>query len=123
MAGEWGEAGSGIELLAIDPREVLERVARPESLASDPDAYALTVVGDSMWPRFRPGRRIAVSPRSPVSIGDDVVVRLEGDAALLKELVKRTGAWIELRQFNPDLTFRVDSADVEAVHKVAGELF
>jgi len=123
MAGEWGEAGSGIELLAIDPREVLERVARPESLASDPDAYALTVVGDSMWPRFRPGRRIAVSPRSPVSIGDDVVVRLEGAAALLKELVKRTGAWIELRQFNPDLTFRVDSADVEAVHKVAGELF
>ena len=48
MAGEWGEAGSGIELLAIDPREVLERVARPESLAGDRDAYALTVVGDSM---------------------------------------------------------------------------
>ena len=76
-----------------------------------------------MWPRFRPGRRIAVSPRSPVAIGDDVVVRVGKGRALVKELVKRTGAWLELRQFNPDLTFRMDAADVEAIHKVAGELF
>ena len=131
MAGDWGEAGSGIELVAIDSSEMLDRLPRPESLAGDRDAYALTIVGDSMWPRFRPGRRIAVSPRSPVAIGDDVVVRLrtgadcEGRAgtALIKELVKRTGAWLELRQFNPASTFRLDVAEVEAIHKVAGELF
>ena len=123
MAGEWGETGSGIELVAIDGAEVLDHLPRPESLASDRDAYALTIVGDSMWPRFRPGRRIAVSPRSPVAIGDDVVVRVGKGRALVKELVKRTGAWLELRQFNPDLTFRMDAADVEAIHTVAGELF
>jgi len=123
MVGEWGEAGSAIELVAIDGAEVLDHLPRPDSLAGDREAYALTIVGDSMWPRFRPGRRIAVSPRSPVAIGDDVIVRLGGNAALLKELVKRTGAWLEFRQFNPDVTFRVDAADVEAVHKVVGELF
>ena len=106
----------------------LDRLPRPASLAGDRVAYAVTVVGDSMWPRFRPGRRVAVSPHSAVAIGDDVLVRLrakeneEGEFALLKELVRRTAAFIELRQFNPAATFRVDTADVDAIHKVPGEI-
>jgi phage repressor protein C with HTH and peptisase S24 domain len=80
-----------------------------------------------MWPRFRPGRSVAVSPRSPVAIGDDVLVRLhsdggEGNRALLKELVRRTATFLELRQFNPERSFRVEAADVEAIEKVAGEV-
>jgi hypothetical protein len=126
LAGEWGDHGSGIELMKIDGHEELERLHRPKSLAADPKAYAVTIVGDSMGPRFRPGRRVAVSPRSPVAVGDDVLVRLRrgtGDLAVLKELVKRTGAFIELRQFNPQITFRMDSDEVNAIDKVAGELF
>ena len=127
LAGEWGDPGSQIELTGIRPGELLERLPRPVSLASDPDAFAVTVVGDSMWPRFRPGARIAVSPRSPVAIGDDVLVRLrrargEGGTVLIKQLVKRSTASLELRQFNPDQTFAVDGADVEAILKVLGEL-
>ncbi len=80
-----------------------------------------------MWPRFRPGSRIAVSPRAPVAIGDDVLVRLKSAAAgaervLIKQLVKRSGTSVELRQFNPALTFAVDAADVAAILKVPGEL-
>ena len=52
------------------------RVERPSSLAGDSQAYAVTVVGESMWPRFRPGRKLLVSPAAPVAIGDDVLVRL-----------------------------------------------
>ncbi|HEX6660623.1 MAG TPA: S24 family peptidase [Sphingomicrobium sp.] len=129
LAGEWGEPGSRIELTEVRPGEPIERLARPASLASDPDAYAITIVGDSMWPRFRPGTRVAVSPRSPVRIGDDVVVRLrpaEGQASiermLLKQLVRRSATGFELRQFNPDLTFAIDSEDVDAILRVAGEL-
>ena len=130
LAGEWVEAGSQVELTKIRPGELLDRLPRPTGLAADPDAYAVTIVGDSMWPRFRPGRRIAISPRSPVAIGDDVLVRLrpiggeqrDGELVLIKELVKRTGSFVELRQFNPDRAFRVDEADVEAIHKIAGEL-
>jgi hypothetical protein len=129
LAGEW-EPGSGIELMAIRPGDELDLLPRPAGLASDREAFAITVVGDSMWPRFRPGRRVAVSPRSPVAIGDDVIVRLrstsraleEGERALLKELVKRTGESVELRQFNPDKVFTVSESDVEAIQKVAGEL-
>jgi len=81
-----------------------------------------------MWPRFRPGRRIAVSPRSPIAVGDDVLIILaERSSAgnrfvLLKELVRRTSTHIELRQFNPDSTVSVSGAEVETIHKVVGEL-
>ena len=127
LAGEWGGAGSGIEVTEIRPNELVERVARPLSLASDPEAFALAIVGDSMWPRFRLGRKVAVSPRAPVSIGDDVLVYVrdrEGSAgrALLKQLADRTSGHIELRQFNPDVTFGIDVAEVEAVARVVGEL-
>jgi phage repressor protein C with HTH and peptisase S24 domain len=54
----------------------------------------LTIVGDSMWPRFRPGRRIAVSVKAAVAVGDDVLVKLKSaDSSsatvpvLIKELV------------------------------------
>jgi len=128
LAGEWGDSDSGIEMMEVRPLTELDRLPRPHSLAGDGEAYAITVVGDSMWPRFRPGRRVAVSPRSPVAIGDDVLVKLatrEGEAAepvLLKELVKRTATFVELRQFNPEASFRVDTDAIEAVEKVAGEV-
>ena len=130
FGGEWGTAGSGIELTEIRRAQKLESAPRPGSLAGDADAFAITIVGDAMWPRFRPGRRVAVSPRSPVAIGDDVVVVLGRTAghqahelALIKELVGRTATSIALRQFNPDQTFQVEMAKVAAVHKVVGELF
>jgi SOS-response transcriptional repressor LexA len=129
LAGEWGETGSGVELTEVRWDELVDRLPRPSSLAAVGDAYALTLVGDSMWPRFRPGRQIAVNPRSPVVIGDDVVVRLrptassaESPSVLIKELVKRTNGGIELRQFNPDVQFTVVLSDVEAIHKIIGEL-
>ena len=131
LAGEWGEPGSQIELTEIRAGELIERISRPASLASDPDAYAVTVVGDSMWPRFRPGSRVAVSPRSPVRIGDDVLARLRPGAeagnkgserVLLKQLVRRSATGFELRQFNPDLTFAVAAEDVDAILRIPGEL-
>ena len=129
MGGEWGDPASSVELTKVRTTEIVDRVPRPQSLANDPSAYAITVVGDSMWPRFRPGRRLAVSPRAPVAIGDDVLVKLnsaEADdvfvPALIKELVRRTSGGVELRQFNPDLSFEVPAADIAAIEKVIGEL-
>jgi phage repressor protein C with HTH and peptisase S24 domain len=122
-----------IELTEVDTSEVLDHIARPVSLARDNEAYAVTVVGDSMWPRFRPGRRVIVSPKAPVSIGDDVIVQLRGSGedqeadritlVLIKELVRRSAGFVELRQFNPDITFRVESERVAAIHKVIGEVY
>ena len=130
MAGEYG-TGDQVELTEIDTDSVVEKLGRPDTLATDRDAYALTIVGDSMWPRFRPGRRVMVSPRAPVAIGDDVVVHLRsGDGAeggvvriLVKELLRRTPGFVELRQFNPDASFRVKDEEIATIHTVVGEVF
>lgn len=120
-----------VELTELDFAEVLDYVDRPKSLLGDPKAYVVTTVGDSMWPRFRPGRRLYVSPRAPVSIGDDVVVQLRGEegifrdrvtTVLIKELVRRSASFIELRQFNPDVTFSMPAQQVALMHKVLGSV-
>ena len=129
-AGSW--KFESVELTRLRPGELIGRVARPASLAGDASAYALTMVGNSMWPRFRPGRVIALSANSPVEIGDDVLVKLGIENAqeraagavpvLIKELVGRSAGEIQLRQFNPDLTFRVSASQVESIDKVLGEI-
>jgi hypothetical protein len=131
LGGEWRGQATGVELTEIRQRELLERLPRPLSLAGDPDAFAFTIVGSSMWPRFRPGARVAVSPRAPVTIGDDVLARLRTspgaeqsgvEQALVMHLVRRTARAFELRQFNPDKTIDIDAGEVEAILKIAGEL-
>jgi hypothetical protein len=134
LAGEWNEAGSAIDLMEVWSGAFVERLPRPTSLAGDTQAYAVTIVGEGMWPRFRPGRRVAVSPCSPVAVGDDVLVRLTpspdsrersggSEPALVGELVSRTNDYARLRQFKPDREFQVDAAEIEAIHRIAGELF
>lgn len=121
VAGEWGDAGSGIDLHAIDRSKPAGKVDRPAALAADRDAYGLTMAGEAMWPRFRAGRCLLVSPAAAAAVGDDVLVELVGGKALIKELVARSKAGIELRQFNPDVTFSIDAGEIEAIHKVMGE--
>jgi phage repressor protein C with HTH and peptisase S24 domain len=121
LAGEWGEAGKGVDCHSIDRSKVVGRLGRPAALAADAQAYAVTMVGKSMWPRFRSGRQLLVSPDAQVAVGDDVLVELAGGQVLIKELVSRSASMVELRQFNPDVTFEVTTAEAVAVHKVVGE--
>jgi hypothetical protein len=124
LSGEWVASGSGIQLIELRPDTLVDCLQRPNSLAGDARAYAITIVGDSMWPRFRPGRRVAISPAAPIAIGDDVLLSLSrGRGGLIGELVRRTNERVELRQFNPDTTFAVSAVEIEALHKVVGELF
>jgi hypothetical protein len=53
------------DLIELDLGEVIDHLERPAAIANDRDAYALTILGDSMAPRFEPGERILVSPRAP----------------------------------------------------------
>jgi len=127
IGGEWGDPANRIELIELHASEIVDRVPRPVSLANDASVYAITIVGDSMWPRFRPGRRVAVSAKMPVSIGDDILVKLtsaQGEAVpiLIKELVRKSGSGLELRQFNPDVTFHLPAGEIATIEKVLGEL-
>jgi hypothetical protein len=128
-AGLWGSRDQAIALMELRPGKLCGNLPRPASLARDGSAYAVAVVDDCMWPRFRPGRILAVSPNVPVVAGDDVLVKLKASVptavvpVLIKALAQRSASGVELRQFNPDVTFSVPADDIVSVEKVLGELF
>lgn len=118
-----------VELTELRLTEILDYLSRPAGL-SDDEAYAVEIVGDSMAPRFEPGERVFVSPKATVRPGDDVIVQLvdpngRGDMAdavtevLIKRFIRRTGAFVELKQFNPQTTFQVP---LERIARVDGRL-
>ena len=127
IGGTMDAQGMRIHYTQLSASTILDRLPRPHSLAGDPGAYAFTVVTDTMWPRFRPGRPVAVSPTAPVEPGDDVLAILSSDvkgrtSALIAELVSCSTDQIELRQFNPDATFSLPSRRLQGLQKIIGNL-
>lgn len=138
MGGEYGDLDEHVELTELHLGEVLDWLKRDPDLENDPDAYALTVIGDSMSPLFEPGTTVKVGPRHPAVIGDNVVIQLRGNGededritmVLIKRLVKRSTTYVELQQYNPAVTFRVpiskialDSRGRPRIHKVVSAHF
>lgn len=125
IGGDLGE-NRDFQFTELVLNEVLDFLRRPASLADDQESYALTIVGTSMSPRFKPGERVGVSPKASVDIGDDVIVQLREENSnrvrrvLIKELVRRNAQYIILKQHNPDRELRVDKKDILAIHKVKG---
>jgi hypothetical protein len=117
-----------VEQTVLEFADTIEMVRRPPSFAGNRALYAVYVAGSSMEPRYEPGDLLYVDPRRPPAIGDDVVVQLrdgnghDGDdrviSALIKRLVRRTGAGVELEQYNPPLRFKIAGEHIAAVHRV-----
>lgn len=122
--------GAGIEQTTLNTGEIIDRIARPPILKGVEHAYALYVQGESMFPRFEDGdMAIITSGRHsrPPSIGDDVVLYIadeevdDGQTAasvFIKRLVRKTSDFIELRQFNPDTTFKIPAKRVLHIDRV-----
>jgi SOS-response transcriptional repressor LexA len=116
-----------IEQTIVEPGEVVGYMRRLPALDRQREIYALYVVGSSMSPRFEPGEAVYVSPRRPPNIGDDVIVQVaepdfeaghEVRSVLVKRLVRRTAAFVELEQFNPPIRFKIETSRISAVHRV-----
>jgi phage repressor protein C with HTH and peptisase S24 domain len=117
-----------VEQTVLEISDVIEMVRRPPSFAGNRSLYAVYVAGSSMEPRYEPGDLLYVDPRRPPSIGDDVIVQLrdgnghDGEdrviCALIKRLVRRSTAGVELEQYNPPLRFTIAVHHVAAVHRV-----
>ena len=82
-----------------------------------------------MHPALPDGEMVAVSPREPLSIGDNVVVYLRPNdeqdddgqtsrAVLVKELVRRSASYVELRQYSPAKDFRIPMTDIVRIDRV-----
>jgi hypothetical protein len=121
--------GEAIEQTSLNRGEIMGYVKRPTILNSRPEAYCLYVQGSSMHPALPDGEMVAVSPREPLSIGDNVVVYLRPDhamdddgqsagAVLVKELVRRSATYVELRQYSPPKDFRIEMSQIVRIDRV-----
>ncbi|OYV34544.1 MAG: DNA-binding protein [Acidocella sp. 20-61-6] len=85
----------------------------------DANAYALSIIGDSMEPVYRDGDAIIVSPAAPVRVGDRVVARSAEGAVMAKLLRRRTSARIELSSLNPAYAdLRFPATEIVWMHRI-----
>jgi len=126
MGSLFDDKFEGIEVL----RDPIEYVRRPPSLMTVPDAYAIYVVGDSMYPMHSPGDLRFVHPHKQPRPGSTVIVQTrhwehDPGQAYIKIFRRRTAASIVLEQFNPAVTIEIPVKYVVSVHYVPdlAELF
>ncbi|WP_081158278.1 S24 family peptidase [Ensifer aridi] len=120
----FGQAVGGVDGEFIMNGDVLYEVMAPPILAEVSGAYAVSVSGDSMSPRYEDGEICFVDPTRPVRRGDYVIaqIRLEEDGAPLayvKRFVRHNTSELVLEQFNPPKVLRFDAHTVHSVHYIA----
>jgi phage repressor protein C with HTH and peptisase S24 domain len=85
----------------------------------DEHAYALEISGDSFLPLYRKGDTLVVSPLAKPRRGDRVVVRTNDGEVLVKELVRKTDKFVEVRSFNPENGDRtIPMADIAWIARI-----
>lgn len=89
----------------------------------DPNAYAVRVRGDSMYPRYRPGEILVVEPNAAVVPGEDVVVRTRDGRKMVKRLLFQRSGEVELGSINErhkPITIALEQ--IESMQLVAGSV-
>lgn len=101
----------------------LDDILAPPSLSRVNGAYAVTVAGESMEPRYLDGETIFVDPERRVIRGDFVVAQVkhpdgEGNPPLayIKRFLRRNAGELVLEQYNPPKELRFANEDVVSVH-------
>ena len=97
--------------------EVEDRITRPYDVA-DPHAYGLRVRGDSMMRFYKPGDLVVVSPRTPVTDGDEVYVQLLSGERLIKVAHRMNDGFL-LESYNQAYPPRfVERTNIGAMHPI-----
>lgn len=73
-----------------------------ETYSTDPNAYALKVRGDSMYPSIRDGWFVIVEPGTAASPGDFVLLKLLNGQKMVKELIMQRHDGITVVSVNGD---------------------
>lgn len=123
-----GDAGSFlIETMELDMFNVIDYARRPATLDNRRDVYAFYYTGHSMEPRYEPGEIGYADPSRPPKVRDYAVVQLRrptGDddeqvcRVLAKRIVRMSASFVEMEQFNPAATFRVERKDIKHIHRI-----
>lgn len=123
----YGQAVGGIDGEFIMNGSILYEVMAPPILSHISGAYAVSISGDSMFPRYADGEIAFIDPKRRVKKGDYVVaqIRLEEHGPLLayvKRYLRHTGGEggeLVLDQFNPVKELRFPANTVHSVHFIA----
>lgn len=100
----------------------LDDIAAPPNISGIAGAYAVTVAGDSMAPRYFDGETVFIDPTRRVRRGDFVVAQIkhpdEGSAPLayIKRFVRHNDNELVLEQYSPAKELKFAHADVVSVH-------
>jgi phage repressor protein C with HTH and peptisase S24 domain len=119
-----GEAVGGEDGQYSFNGQILDYVACPPSLANVPNAYAVWIDGESMYPRYKSGELVYAHPGKPARRGDDVIVQVrprEEDMpprGFVKEFVGFVGEKLVLKQFNPDARIEFPRDDIISIHPI-----
>lgn len=108
----YGHAVGGVDGEFVLNGNKLDDITAPPSLLGIHGAYAVTVSGDSMEPRYEDGETLFLDPQKRVSKGDYVVAQIQQEEngpvlAFIKRFVRHNSKELVLEQFNPPklLTF------------------
>lgn len=84
-----------------------------DAYSSDPNAYALRVKGDSMFPAIRDGWYVVVEPNSAPQPGDYVLVKLKSGQKMVKELLMQRPDSITVSSVNGDVRKTIDMSEID----------
>jgi SOS-response transcriptional repressor LexA len=94
----WAHAGASA---AYEPLPLTWQPRIPAT-CPDPEAFGLTIEGDSMEPRFSAGDIVVVTPRQEPRNGDLVIAKLKDDGVVFKIYqFSATQSRITLSSYNP----------------------
>ncbi len=93
---------------------------RPPQLAGVNGAFAVYIVGDSMYPRYKSGETVYINPHLAYRAGDDVLIELRDKSIMVKELVREDKDHWVFQQFNPRKEMKIKKADIAKISRVTG---
>lgn len=90
-----------------------------EAVSSDPDAYVLRVVGDSMHPAIKNGWYVLVEPNREPCPSDYVALALMDGRKMVKEFLYRTNDEIGLQSVNGGKRLTLRLSEIATMHPIS----
>lgn len=120
----FGQAVGGVDGEFIMNGNILYEVMAPPVLSHISEAYAVSVSGESMSPRYEDGELCFIDPSRRVKKGDYVVaqIRFEEEGPILafvKKFIRHNAQELVLEQFNPPKELRFNAENVYSVDYIA----
>ena len=112
--GSWAQAGRAVDYDVL-PASWQKKV---HTTVQDPRAFAVSVAGDSMEPRYHEGDVAFLEPSKPVRQHDTVIARLKEEGVVFK-IYSRTGDTVRFSSYNPAyLPFEVKAREIAWIFPV-----